>query len=153
VTDDPRVLLASANLRDLGGPTTHDGQRIRTGHLFRSGQLADLAPDARVTVEDLRLRTIVDLRRPAEVAARPTPALNGVETVTLSVSNDDNEFVIAANAMMDPTAEPLTSEQIAEYFRRLAHNRVDRYRRVIRVATDPKRQPLLFHCTPSFYVC
>ena len=147
MTNDPRVLLASVNLRELGGLATHDGQQVRTGHLFRSGQLADLTPEDRFTLEDLCLRTIVDLRRPAEVATRPTPALEGVETVSLSVSNDDNEFFVAANAMMDPTAKPLTAEQISEYFRRLASDRFDRYRPVLQLATDPERHPLLFHCT------
>ena len=72
-TSDPRVLVVAANLRDLGGLATTDGRAVRTGRLFRSGYLSDLEVSGRATVDALGLRTIVDLRRPTEVAARPHP--------------------------------------------------------------------------------
>ncbi len=147
MSDDPRVRVAAANLRDLGGPTTVDGRRVRTGRLFRSGHLAELAPDERATVDGLGLRTVVDLRRPTEAEARPTPVLDEVEVIGLSVSTDDNEFAVAANTMLDPDAEPHGIDHIAAYFRRLAHDRVDRYRPVLETVTDPDRHPVLFHCT------
>jgi len=147
VNADPRVRVAAANLRDLGGPTIADGRRVRAGRLFRSGHLADLSPEERATVDGLGLRTVVDLRRPAEAQARPTPDLDGSEVVALSVSSDDNEFAVAANSMVNPSAEPHGIDDVAAYFRGLAVDRVDRYRPVLRVVVDPDRHPVLFHCT------
>ena len=136
---DPRVLVTAANLRDLGGLTTADGRRVRTGRLFRSGYLCDLAGPDRDVLDSLGIRTIIDLRRPAEVADRPHPEMDGVEVVQVSVSSDDNEFAVLANAMLDPDAEPLGPDHIASYFRGNVTDRLDRYRPVFETATDPGR--------------
>jgi len=144
---DPRVLVAAANLRDLGGLTTTEGLRVRTGLLFRAGYLCDLDGPDRDVLDSLGIRTILDLRRPTEVAARPHPEMDGVEIVQTSVSSDDNEFAVLANAMLDPDSEPLGPDHIAAYFRGNVTDRLDRYRPVFEAATDPGRYPLLFNCT------
>ena len=144
---DPRVLVGAANLRDLGGLATTDGRTVCTGRLFRSGHLYDLEVPGRATIDALGLRTIVDLRRPTEVASRPHPDLPGCEVVGISVSDDDNEFAVVANAMIDPDAKPLGPDHVTSYFRTLVTDRLDRYLPVFEVATDPNRLPLLFNCT------
>jgi len=144
---DGRVLLAAANLRDLGGLPTTDGRTVRTGRLFRGGYLCDLDGPSLATVESVGLRTIVDLRRPDEIEQRPHPDLPGTEVVHVSVSADDNEFVVLANLMEhDPDAIP-GPDLITEYFRNSVRTRLDRYRLVFDLATDPDRHPLLFNCT------
>jgi len=147
VNHNPKVQVATANLRDLGGPTTVDGQSVRSGLLFRSGHLADLGAGNLTVVDGLGLRTVIDLRRPTEMEARPTPDLPGVEVMSISVSTDDNEFAVAANAMLDPVAEQHGVDEVAAYFLRFANDRFDRYRPVFQAVTDPDRYPALFHCT------
>ncbi|MEV0272001.1 tyrosine-protein phosphatase [Hamadaea sp. NPDC050747] len=66
--DFPRVF----NLRDLGGLTTRDGRAIRPGLLYRSDNLGVLADEAlppadRDRFGALGVRTIIDLRQPAEI--------------------------------------------------------------------------------------
>ena len=146
-TPDARIVVASSNLRDLGGLTTSDGHTVRTGQLFRSGHLCDLGDADRAIVKSLGLRTIVDLRRPAEADVKPHPDLPSVDVVGISVSSDDNEFAVVANAMLDPRAEPLGPDHITNYFRTLVTDHIDRYRPVFDLTTDPDRQPLLFNCT------
>ena len=144
---DHRVLVVEANLRDLGGLPTADGRTVRTGRLFRSGHLCDLDGPALATVEGLGLRTIIDLRRPDETRNRPHPDLDGTEVVHVSVSADDNEFAVLANRMVsDPAAIP-GPELVADYFRNSVRTRLDKYRQVFDLATDPDRHPLLFNCT------
>ena len=167
---DPRVLIASANLRDLGGLATIAGQRVRAGRLFRSGHLSELDRAEAAILGGLGLRTIIDLRRPSEVADFPTPDLDGVDHLWMSVSPEDSEFAVAANLLFGEqpervdTAEDsgfavaanlLFGEQpervdiatmLEGYFRNTVTNRLDGYRPVFEAATDPDRQPLLFHC-------
>ena len=190
---DPRVLIASANLRDLGGLATIDGQRVRAGRLFRSGHLSELDRAEAAILGGLGLRTIIDLRRPSEVADFPTPDLDGVDRLWMSVSPEDSEFAVAANLLFGEQPERVDTaedsgfavaanllfgnqpEQVdtAEdskfavaanllfgnqpeqvdiatmlegYFRNTVTNRLDGYRPVFEAATDPDRQPLLFHC-------
>ena len=141
--------MAAANLRDLGGLTTVDGRSVRSGLLFRSGHLTDLKAANRTIVDGLGLRTVVDLRRPTEVEARPTPDLPGVGMLSVSVSTDNNEFAVVANAMVDPTADQHGVDDVAAYFRRFAGDRADRYRPVFRAATDPDQYPSCSTARPA----
>ena len=167
---DTRVLIASANLRDLGGLTTIDGQRVRTGRLFRSGHLSELDGDEAAILGGLGLKTIIDLRRPSEVADFPTPDLDGVDRLWVSVSPEDSEFAVAANLLFGNQPEQVDTAEdsgftvaanllfgnqpeqvdiakmLEGYFRNTVTNRLDGYRPVFEAATDPDRQPLLFHC-------
>ena len=167
---DPRVLIASANLRDLGGLATIDGQRIRTGRLFRSGHLSELDGAEAAILGGLGLRTIIDLRRPSEVADFPTPDLDGVDRLWMSVSPEDSEFAVAANLLFGEQPKRVDTAEdsgfavatnllfgnqpeqvdiatmLEGYFRNTVTNRLDGYRPVFEAATDPDRQPLLFHC-------
>ncbi len=167
---DPRVLIASANLRDLGGLATIDGQRVRTGRLFRSGHLSELDGAEAAILGGLGLRTIIDLRRPSEVADFPTPDLDGVDRLWMSVSPEDSEFAVAANLLFGEQPEQVDTAEDSEfavaanllfgeqpeqvdiakmlegYFRNTVTNRLDGYRPVFEATTDPDRQPLLFHC-------
>jgi len=57
------------NFRDIGGYETGDGRRVRYGKLFRSGMLVGVTDDGVAALEDLGIRTVVDLRTQVEVDA------------------------------------------------------------------------------------
>nr|MDT0665519.1 tyrosine-protein phosphatase [Micromonospora sp. DSM 115978] len=62
-------LIGCDNVRDLGGLPTVDGRTTRYGHLLRSDTLQDLtAGDVSRLHDGYGLRTVVDLRAPAEAA-------------------------------------------------------------------------------------
>ena len=57
------------NFRDLGGYVTADGRRVRWRVLFRSGQLQGMTEgDVQTAGVDLGIKTVIDLRRPDEIA-------------------------------------------------------------------------------------
>ena len=57
------------NFRDLGGWRTSDGQRVRSGRLFRSDALQRVTPaDVKRLRDAIGLQTLVDLRSSHEVA-------------------------------------------------------------------------------------
>jgi protein-tyrosine phosphatase len=62
-----------ANVRDLGGYPTADGQQTRWGAVVRSDSLAALTPAGRDALLAYGVRAVVDLRLPAEIAERPNP--------------------------------------------------------------------------------
>jgi protein-tyrosine phosphatase len=68
------MLPGAVNLRDFGGYETTDGRVVRRRRLYRSGSLTRLTPAAqRAFLDELRVHTICDLRRPEERAEEPTP--------------------------------------------------------------------------------
>lgn len=146
-TDETRVILAAANLRDLGGIQTADDRQVRKGLLFRGGHLSELDKSDISTVTDLGLRTIVDLRRPSEIESRPHPDMEGTEMIRCQVSSDDNEFAVVANLLGNTSSHVDGPGMVEDYFRRNLTDRLDAYRPVFQLATDPDRLPLLFNCT------
>jgi protein-tyrosine phosphatase len=66
-----RRLEGTPNFRDLGGLATVDGRVTRHGVLFRSSALEELSSrDVRLLIDDIGLRTVIDLR---SVDDRETP--------------------------------------------------------------------------------
>ncbi|RLP93670.1 tyrosine-protein phosphatase [Micromonospora sp. BL4] len=61
-------LPATFNFRDVGGYTGHDGRTVRRGRLYRSDSLHRLDEQDRDAFAAIGVRTVIDLRRPAEVA-------------------------------------------------------------------------------------
>ncbi len=67
---DPRRHLdleGTCNTRDIGGYATRDGRQTRWGRLLRSDSLHNLSPKSRQTLLDFGLRSILDLRKSAEM--------------------------------------------------------------------------------------
>ena len=57
------LLEGTPNFRDLGGLATVDNRVTRRGVLFRSSGLEELQPgDVRYLIDDIGLRTVIDLR-------------------------------------------------------------------------------------------
>jgi protein tyrosine/serine phosphatase len=70
MTDQPRwlPLEGAVNARDLGGLPTEDGAETAGQRLLRSDNLQGLTPrDVQVLVDDVGLRTVLDLRTDVEV--------------------------------------------------------------------------------------
>jgi len=81
-------LDGAVNVRDLGGLRTEDGRTTADGVILRSDNLQSLSDkDVQRLVDDLGLRTVVDLRTPAEVAGEgPGPLVEaGLRHVNLDL--------------------------------------------------------------------
>ena len=113
-----------SNVRDVGGWPIDAASRVRQDLLFRSSELNThimvSAEGARVLVEDLGIRTDLDLRGTAD-DENPAPALD-----TASVTWEHCPLY-AYKDIFTPTG-------------------MASIRRAFRVLADPARYPLLFHC-------
>jgi hypothetical protein len=68
------------NFRDLGGHATADGRTVAWRRLFRSDDLSRLTIVDADQFAALRIRTVIDLRRPTELAERGrVPEFTGVD--------------------------------------------------------------------------
>lgn len=105
------------NLRDYGGYRVHGGGRLRTATLFRSGEHSGAtAPDLAV-VDDLALKTVIDLRSGEERLARPHrqgPASQAKILFSDSYIHARPPHVVA----MDVSATPeMVRRHLVEYYR------------------------------------
>ncbi|KRF17436.1 hypothetical protein ASG90_07160 [Nocardioides sp. Soil797] len=93
-----------ANMRDLGGLPTQDGDLVRPRRLLRSDNLQDLsADDVRRLVDDVGVTDVVDLRSTTEVNAEgPGPLMHrdAVRVHHLSLVRDQTRAATAKDTLV-----------------------------------------------------
>ncbi len=147
------------NFRDVGGRPTQPGRRLRTGLLYRSADLSRLDEGDRARLEELGIRTVVDLRTEAERDRWPEASRlpKGATYIVADVLADAAEGTPAQfmPLMDDPAAvESILGggkglalfERHYRDFVRLPSARAA-YRRLFGALLDGERRPLVFHCT------
>ena len=85
-----RIELDKApNTRDLGGIITADGREIKSGLLFRSGDLSSLSDRDIKTLESFGVTLVVDLRTETERKGNPDKPLSGARVINLQVVEEE----------------------------------------------------------------
>lgn len=137
------------NFRDMGGYPLERGASVRRGYLYRSDHLAGLTSADQLLLTELRLKTVVDLRRQSERSESPdcindasirqiwmpvraegadvTKLRRGLETGTIGVQ-DAHDYLVQANVEFVRAYAPV-------------------YREFIDLLLDPDNYPLVFHCS------
>jgi protein-tyrosine phosphatase len=140
----PLELAGACNVRDLGGYETADGHRVRFGQLLRGDSPHRLTTEDLVVVGELGLRTVVDLRSADELEALGEEPLRslGVETLHVPIRHAPGAAQVLRIARTSEDETPTLSE----LYRGFLEHSGDELARIVTVAADPARRPLLFHC-------
>ncbi|GLW70291.1 protein-tyrosine-phosphatase [Kitasatospora phosalacinea] len=99
VVADRSLHLASApNFRDLGGYRTADGRWVELGRVYRSDDLSELTDQDLAKLHRLGIRTVLDLRTPAEQQAAPDRLPAGARSVSANVlgTADTGQFDVSS---------------------------------------------------------
>jgi len=148
-------LEGAPNARDLGGYRVQQGGHVRTGRLFRSGELSHLTAADLAKVNAAGLHTVIDLRTPEEAAGAPDPAIPGAAEVLIPV-------LPAGTAMVNAWNDATTNEEMraatdslggpAGSYIQLQRELVSSYgitqlARTFDTILSAQGAPVLFHCT------
>lgn len=87
-TDRHLAWAACLNVRDLGGLRTRDGRLTMRGVLIRASMIGTLTADGKEAMRIHGVRTVVDLRWPAEVEAQPSIFAKGIAYRNTPVDSD-----------------------------------------------------------------
>lgn len=134
------VLVGAMNFRDLGGYHTADGRRTRYGRVFRSNSLQELtASDLEIIRDELRLKTVMDLRSPREIANDGLGPLEGecVRYVNFPMLHEDRDSG-------DPGS--MSTGLVPRYLSYLEHAR-DNVVSALETIADQEAVPIVFHCS------
>lgn len=118
---------ACLNVRDLGGLVAVDGRRVRRGALVRSDQLCRLSDGGRAALVAHGVRTVIDLRNPAEVQKDPDPIWHehGVDYLLIPQQSEqlwrDLDPVARTRTERDCAVIDRRSEQIVAMARAVAN--------------------------------
>jgi protein-tyrosine phosphatase len=128
------------NFRDAGGCATADGRTVATGRLYRSDLLVNLTSADQARFDRLGIRTVIDLRRTAEVELIGRVA----DAHGRRYLNIPPEHAPWEERPHDPADEP--PRYLADRYLELADTGRHGIGRVISVLSDRDAAPAVVHC-------
>ncbi|NES14069.1 MULTISPECIES: tyrosine-protein phosphatase [Micromonospora] len=141
-TETPRrnPFPALFNFRDVGGLTGHDGRRVRRGRLYRSDSLHRIDETDRAAFTALGIRTVIDLRRPTEVARDGrVPAYDGLTYRHIHPEHEDWATVPYA-------PEEDLARWLADRYAGLAQTGTAGLAEAVGLIADSANAPVVVHC-------
>jgi len=140
----PVLLQSQPNFRDLGGYPTTDGRKIKTGLLFRSGDLHSWTEEELQNLEKLNIGTIIDFRSDREREHRPDSVISSVKSIMNLVIPDitreqATEYLASGNARGLETL-------LIEVYITMVNDNQREYKEFFNILTQTHHLPILFHC-------
>ena len=137
------------NFRDMGGYPLASGQRVRHGRLFRSDHLGRLTDSDQMLLEEVGIRTVIDLRRKEEREEILDRVDNpDVNQIWLPVSAEAADVVTLRRSLERGEMGPddaveflrLANRQFVELFS-------DVFSEFLHLLLDESHYPIVFHCS------
>ena len=138
------ILTNQLNFRDLGGIVAMDGRKVRPGLLFRSGDFYTLSDADVLTLESMKLGTIIDLRAQREIDRRPDKVPSTIKEV-IHIDIHDAARDKAEKFLEVNDAKGLETVLIGDYIRMVDIHQED-FRKFLHILATTGNLPLVYHC-------
>lgn len=136
-------LEGNYNTRDLGGYATSDGRTTNWGKYLRSDTLANLSPASRDALIDYGVRSVIDLRRSAELQFEPSVFI-GCKAVSYYHQNMTGDLALEGDG------QPLENEDPAQRKGRryclILEQRKQILRQIMSILAQQDGLPAIVHC-------
>jgi protein-tyrosine phosphatase len=134
-------LDGAVNVRDLGGLPTADGRTTRSGVVLRSDNLQGLSGRDVQQLQEIGVRTVVDLRTPAEVEGTgPGPLVEaGVRHVNL-------DLIPGWGSERAVPHEQREEGDLSHFYLGYLDQAPDAVAQALRVLADPESGAAVVHC-------
>jgi len=143
-------LKGTGNTRDIGGYQTSDGRTINWRAIIRSDNLSRATPEDFQKLEELGLKTIIDLRTTRETKKRPTEweGDNPPQFFHFPVGNSDGPWFKAQKKLLSRNrfSEEDMLEHMKNGYRMVAEVGSISYQSLMEVVQDESNWPILVHC-------
>ena len=143
-------LDGTANTRDIGGYLTNDLRTLRWGQIIRSENLSRLTANDFQKLEEIGVKTVIDLRTDKEHDRAPTvwQGDNPPQFFHFPVGDSNSDWFNATRKMMkrNKFTEEQSSKLMAEGYRMIVEEGPPSYEKVMEVVLDQSNWPILIHC-------
>lgn len=134
------------NLRDIGGCFTINGQQMKWGRLYRSGEICNLTQKDEDVLDSLKIKTVIDFRNKKQSTCYPDQLDSDITYIQLPIEvNYFNTEIM--NRIQDETF--LKGDAIIymqDAYRNIIENYSGQYAKFFDVLSEPNNYPILFHC-------
>lgn len=131
------------NFRDLGGYQTSGCQTLKWGRIYRSGHLGSPSRFDLDVLQDLGIRTVIDLRGAEERKKTPDTLLPGVNYLHIPLFRSDPflfRHIMFQRHKLGKRLETIYTTWVID-------GSAKEMGRIFRLISDPGNLPVLFHCT------
>ncbi|WP_308756328.1 tyrosine-protein phosphatase [uncultured Bacteroides sp.] len=134
------------NFRDLGGyPSYAARKQTHWGMIYRSAEIDSLECCSRKELENLGIRTLIDLRSPSEINRQP-PLQKGFNVVHIPLATGDMEDVL--RGIREGKIRSDTVYRMVEQMNRdLISKYTKEYRQIFDILLDEDSYPVVIHCS------
>jgi protein-tyrosine phosphatase len=141
-------LEGQSNFRDVGGYETVDGRRVKTGTLYRSGELHALTDADVQTLEDLGIATVVSFLIPREIEARGADRVpEGTKEVLLPIEAGGGLVQMVGKARNTGDFSEVPVDLNPKLHEVAADEAREQYAALIREIIAANGKPLVYHCS------
>ena len=136
------------NFRDLGGYKTADGRKMKSGLVFRSGDLSNLSDSDLDLLNRIGIKLVCDFRNNRDIKEEPDrlPLDGSVEYLHLPVTHGTFEPSVVTEMLKNGDTDFLNDQYMIDGYKRNIDAFAEVWGRVITCLADPKHRPLVFHC-------
>jgi protein-tyrosine phosphatase len=138
-------LEGAANFRDIGGYLTESGKRVLSGKVFRSDELSELSDTDLLTLKDIGLRFIFDLRNSREVKKKtdriPKDAPYEYRHTPIYEKEPKKEYLPAILFKRHKLGDVL-----AERYFYMIEKHAEVFGKILSYFADPNNFPIVYHC-------
>jgi len=131
------TLENALNFRDIGGYPTADGRTVRWRRMFRAGGLSELSTADLVVLDELGIKTVLDLRSTAELASGRFP----VDDMAVT-----HHHLPLVEQILDPTKYSVPEGMLAARYQEISEIGATFIARAISIIADPDTHPIVVHC-------
>lgn len=143
-------LKGTTNTRDIGGYQTDELRTVRYGQIIRSENLSRLTASDFQKLEEIGLKTVIDLRTDKEHDQAPTVWVgdNPPRFHHFPVGDSKDEWFKAQRKMIKKNrfTQEQALEHMVEGYRVIAETASPSYQKLMAVALDESNWPILIHC-------
>jgi len=143
-------LKGTSNTRDIGGYMTSDLRTLRRGQIIRSENLSRLTASDFQKLEEIGVKTVIDLRTDKEHNKSPTvwQGDNPPRFFHFPVGDAHNDWFNAQRRMMKRNrfTEDQALEHMVEGYRMIAEVGPPSYQKLMDLVLDQSNWPILIHC-------
>lgn len=132
------------NFRDIGGYLTREGRRIPWGRIYRSDEFSELSEADLNTLNDLGLRSIIDLRNPRERKGKENRLPEGSIYRQIPIYKREPLREYLWFALFRRHALP---QALGDNYINLVETRAKTFGSVLRLLLDRQNLPLVYHCS------